>query len=336
MCNKWYLLIAASTLMLSSCSPKSDTVETPSIVPSATITTQPAATATLTVIPSPTSQPILTPEPIPTKAQTLTSADSIQINLFRLVPPDYLGAGYCNLGLIMEDPDLKSAFESIPNVCPFLGSQILGSSVDRMISFSKVPDDSTQVTMGIVYILYGDFAEITLPELIQENGLEDPILQDYQGFELMVEEQGEPFNSAAMIMDESTIVWGEETGVKAVLDTALGLKTSPLADLGAALPQVLVASVLNNCPKYENLGCTAVVLPGLAKVTSSDISLLQVYEFEDLDMAASALDTILTDAESGNIQVGSIKIADDNITQDGRFIILEDLLPIEEIGDVFE
>lgn len=191
--------------------------------------------------------------------------------------------------------------------------------------------------MGIVYILYGDFAKLILPELIREIGLEDPILQDYLGFVLMVEEQGEPFNSAVMIMDESTIVFGEETGVKSVLDTALGVKSSQLADLGAALPQVLIASVLNNCPKYENLGCTAVVNPGLVQGTSSDFSLLQVYQFEDLDLASSALDTILRDAESGNtIQIGSIKVDGDVITQEERFIFLEDPLPIEEISDLFE
>ena len=336
MCNKLYLLIAASTLLLTNCSQTSDAVETPTIVPSSSITPQPAATATLTIIPSPTSSPTLTPELIPTKAQTLTSADSIQINLFRLVPPDFLGAGYYHLGLIMEDPDLKSAFESML-IYPFKDSQILASSVDRMITFSLVPGDPTQATMSIVYILSGDFAEVTLPELMQENEIEDSVLQDYQGFELMVLEEGDPFIVAMTIMDDSTIVWGEESGVKAVLDTALGLKSTPLADLGAALPQVLWAGVFNNCPQYEDLGCTAMVVPGLAQGSNSDISLLHVYQFEDLDLAASALDTILTDVESGNItQTGSIKIVGDIITQDGRFIILEDLLPIEEIRDVFE
>jgi hypothetical protein len=226
---------------------------------------------------------------------------------------------------------------SIPNVSPFLGWQILGSSVDRMISFSNVPDDPTSVMTSIIYVLSGDFAEVTLPELMQENEIENSVLQHYQGFELMVLEEGDPFNVAMTNMDESTIVWGEETGVKAVLDMALGLKSSPLADLGAILPQVLVASALNNCPQYEDLGCTAVVIQGLAQGTSSDLSLLQVYEFEDLDLAANALDIILTDAESGNItQAGRIKIGGDNVTQDGRFIVLEDLLPIEEIVGVFE
>jgi len=312
-------------------------METLTNVPSAAITTQPAATTTHTVIQSPKSQPTLTPILKPTKAQTLTSADSIQIYLFRLVPPDFLGAGYANLGLIMENPDLKSAFESIPSVSPFLGLQIMDSHAERMISFSKVSDDPTHATMGIVYILYGDFAEAALPELVQQSSLVDPILMDYQGFELMIEEHGEPFNSAYMILDESTIVFGEETGVKAVLDTTLDLKSSPLSDLGAVLPQVLFASVFNNCPQYEDLGCTAMVVPGLALGISSDISLLHVYEFEDSDLAARAQDTIHDSVESGTItQTGSIKIVSDSITQEGRFIILEDLISVEEIGDVLE
>jgi hypothetical protein len=111
---------------------------------------------------------------------------------------------------------------SIPNVGPFLGWQILGSSVDRMISFSNVPDDPTSVMMSNIYVLSGDFAEVTLPELMQENEIENSVLKDYQGFELMVLEEGDPFNVAMRNMDDSTIVWGEETGVKSVLDTALG------------------------------------------------------------------------------------------------------------------
>jgi hypothetical protein len=276
-----------------------------------------------------------TPTNVPSATIT-THTDSIQYNLLRLVPPDFLGAGYYDLGVIMEDPELKSAFEKIL-FNPFQDSQILGSSIDRIISFSKVPDDPPGAMMGIISILDGDFAEITLPDLIQENEYEVPILQDYQGYELMVDEQEDSIDYAMTIMDESTIVFGEESGVKAVLDTALGLNSSPLTDLGAVLPQVLMASVFNNCPQFEDLGCTMMVVPGLAQGTGPDISFLHVYEFEDLDLAASALDTIHNNAVSGNItQTGSIKVVGDNITQDGRYIIIEDLLPIEEIGDIFE
>jgi len=95
--------------------------------------------------------------------------------------------------------------------------------------------------------------------------------------------------------------------------------------------------VFNSCPQYEDLGCTAAVIQRLAQGTSSDLSLLQVYEFEDLDLVASDLDIILTDAESGNVtQTVRIKIGGDNVTQDGRFKVLEDLLPVEEIVGVFD
>jgi len=103
---------------------------------------------------------------------------------------------------------------SIPNVSPFLGWQILGSSVDRMISFSNVPDDPTSVMMSNIYVLSGDFAEVTLPELMQENEIENSVLKDYQGFELMVLEEGDPFNVAMTNMDDSTIVWGRKQELK--------------------------------------------------------------------------------------------------------------------------
>ena len=336
MSKKLYLLIAASMVLLSSCSQTSDTIETSTIIPSARITTTPAFTETPTVIHSPTSQPSRTPEQ-PTTATILTSADLIQINLFQLVPPDFLGAGYTNLGLIMEDPDLKTAFESIPGVSPFLDWQVSGSPVDRMISFSTVPDGLAQAAIGIVYILHGDFTEVSLPELVQESSSADPVLMEYQGFELMVEEQGDPFNSAYLILDQSTIVFGEETGVKAVIDTSLGLESSPLADLGGALPLVLFASVFNHCPQYQDFGCTAMVVPGLALGSSPGISLLHVYEFKDFDMAASAQDTIRESVECGTIaQAGSIKIVPDRFALEGRFIILEDLISVEDIGNILE
>jgi hypothetical protein len=176
-----------------------------------------------------------------------------------------------------------------------------------------------------------------MPELVEEFEFENLALQDYQGFEYMVEEQGEPFNLAVMIMNESTIVFGEESGVVAVVDTALSLTSPHLADLGAVLPSVLTASVLSNCSQYESLGCTAVVIHALAPGPDSDLLLLQVYQFEDANFAEDALDTIVADIESGNtVQFGSMKIRGDKVSQDERFIIVEEVLPIENIGSVFE
>lgn len=306
MCQKWLLLVLVCTLALSSCSQTSSTLDAPAILPSATITPPPSV-----------------------------SADPIQANMFRLVPPNYLGAGYYDIGLVMGDPDLKSALESI-FAYPFQDSQILGDRVDRMIGFSRVPDGATQGTIRFVYILNGDFEGVTLNELIQENELEDSVVQDYQGFQ-MVEVQEESVNFALAIMDESTILFGEVTGVEAVLDTTFSLDSSPLANLGAVLPPLLMASVFNNCPQYKDLGCTAMVVPGLTQGAGPEISLLHIYEFEDPESAASAMDTILSDVESGNTtQTGSIKILGEEVTQDGRYIILKDHLPVEKIGDLLE
>ena len=334
--NRWLFLMIAGILLLVGCSQAAEITDIPTSVPSATATKYPTAAATPTVKLTSTTQPTQTREPTPIKEQALPSGDSIQADLFGLVPPDSLSAGYCDFQMIREDPELKSAFEAVPDVCSDLFS-IPGGRVDQLIAFGRKPDDSTQVMMGIIYILYGEFTDVTLPELVQEFGFEDLVLQEYQGFEYMVEEQGEPFSSAVMIMNKSTIVWGEVSGVMAIIDTALGLNSPHLADLGAVLPPVLTASVLRNCPQYEGLGCTALVIPALAQGIDSDLLLLQVYQFEDANLAANALETITADIESGNTtQFGSMKIRGDTITQDRRFIIIEDVLPIENIGSVFE
>jgi hypothetical protein len=79
------------------------------------------------------------------------------------------------------------------------------------------------------------------------------------------------------------------------------------------------------------------VVPGLALGNSSNISYLHVYGFEDSDLATIAQDTIQENIESGvTIQTGSIKILSADITQEGRFIILENTIYFEEISDVFE
>jgi len=336
MVNRWLFLMMAGAVFLASCSQAGEIAEIPSGVPPTAATKPPTATIAPRDNPTSTHQPSQTPEPTPIKEQVLPSRDSIQANLFGLVPPDSLSAGYCDFQLIMEDPEIKSAFEAATDVCSSLFS-IPSGRVDQLISFGRKPDDSARVMMGIISILYGEFAEVTLPELVKEFGFEDLVSQEYQGFEYMVEEKGEPFNSAVMIMDESTIVFGEESGVLAVIDTALGVNSAHLADLGAVLPPALTVSVLGNCPQYEALGCTGLVIHALAKGTSSYLLLLQVYQFEDPDLAVKALDTIVAEIESGNtIQFGSMKMKGDRITQEGQFIIVEEFLPIEDIGMVFE
>ncbi len=335
--RRWILLMMAGMLLLIGCGQAAEETEIATSIPAATNTKQPTATTVPTDIPTSTPQPTQTPEPTPVKELAFPSGDSIQANLFGLVPPDSLSAGYCDFQRIRDDPDLISALELVPEICPFSFSPIPGGRVDQLIAFGRKPDDPARVTMGIIYILHGEFPELTLPALVQDLELEDLVLQEYQGFEYMVEEQGDPFNFAWMIMDESTIVFGEESGVRAAIDSALGLNSPHLADLGAALPPVFTASVLKNCPKYEELGCTALVIHALTQGPSPDLSLLQVYQFEDPDLAANAFDTIKADIESGDtIQFGSMKIKGETITQEGRFIIVEDSLPVEDLGKVFE
>jgi hypothetical protein len=283
-----------------------------------------------------TREPIATDPPASNPTQAPAFEGSTQIRLFRLVPADFLGAGFYDLGLIMADPELDAAFEGIV-FYPFQDSQLLGSGIDGMVSFSRPAGDFTGAAMSVVHIFYGDFADITLDQLALENEIDGAVFQDYQGFEMLVEEQADPFKTAISVLDEATMVFGEETGVKAVLDTARGSAPAPLADLGAALPPLLMASIFNRCPQYEELGCTAMVVPGLAQGTGDELSFLHVYQFEEPDQAASALEIISGDAGRGNLsQTGSIKISGENISQEGRYVIIEERIPPGEIGAIFE
>jgi len=259
MSKKCFLLIVGTLYLLSGCNPSMEATVVPASLPSATFIASPTTTKNPTEIPTSTSQPVQATEtvqatePAPVNVQDLPAKDAIQASLFGLMPPDSLSAGYCDLQQIWEDPDMKSVFELVPDICPSDFSPIPGAKVDRLISFGRAPDETERVRMAIIYVLYGDFQDVTLAGLAQEPWFEDLVIQEYQGFEVLVEEQGEPFNSAVLILDESTIVFGEASGVMAVIDTFLGLNSPSLASLGAVLPSMLTASVLVNCPQYEDL-----------------------------------------------------------------------------------
>jgi hypothetical protein len=120
----------------------------------------------------------------------------------------------------------------------------------------------------------------------------------------------------------------------AVLDTANGLQTPPLADLGAALPQVFFAMLGGGCHLEA---CTTQVLVGLAKGPEGTISTIQLYQFENPEMAADALPAVETQQEGGGIiSMGAVDIIGDTITQEGRFIKLEGAFPIEDLSRMFE
>lgn len=345
--KRWHLFIMVGILALVSCSrgsPSNDLTliptDQPTEAPTQPPTTpeQPEATAILVETPTLTSSLTPTSVPPPTKSpvtdQVFKPAGPVQINLFRLVPSGFLGAGYCSNRAIRADPDLSAAFEASPDSCPFLDSQNL--DIDGLMGASVSIEGAERVSMGIVYILSGDFAGLTLPELLQEMTLEDPVPQVYLDFDLMVAEGDEQPNFALTILDETTIVFGEENGVKAVLDTAISQEPGLLADLGTALPQVVYATVLRHCPQYEDLGCTAVVMAGLVQWIGTDLSLIKFYQFDDPKSAAKALESILAAGEAGRrIQFGSVDMIGDTVTQDERFILVEGFISVGEIEGLF-
>jgi hypothetical protein len=173
-----------------------------------------------------------------------------------------------------------------------------------------------------------------MPEWIPED-LAGVSFQDYQGVEITVIEVAQDLEYASAFIDEATWVFGPEAGVKAVLDTAKGLTTPPLADLGTALPHVFFAMVGGSC-EYE--ACTAQVIVGLAKGPEGTISTIQLYQFENAEMAADALPAIRTQQEEGlrKVSMGSVDIIGDTITQEGRFVKVEGALPIEDLSRMFE
>jgi hypothetical protein len=147
-----FFLLIAGTLLLAGCNQAVDMIEIPTSVTSVTATKYPTEVVTPRDIPTSTPQPAQTLEATPIKEQTLPSGDSIQAVLFGLAPPDSLSAGYCDFQMIREDPELKSAFAAVPNVCSDSFS-IPNGRVDQLIAFGRRPDVSTRVMMGIIYVL---------------------------------------------------------------------------------------------------------------------------------------------------------------------------------------
>ncbi|MCH8094211.1 MAG: hypothetical protein IH953_06420 [Chloroflexi bacterium] len=74
----------------------------------------------------------------------------------------------------------------------------------------------------------------------------------------------------------------------------------------------------------------------MAKGPEGTISTIQLYQFENAEMAANALPAIRTGQEEGKSQFGSVKIVGDTFTQEGRFVKVEGVLPIEDLSRMFE
>ncbi len=321
MSKKLLLIIIPLTLFLANCS-QSDAP--PTSAPTDTLTPTPTATPALVQIPT------LTGTPMPISA---APDNSIQIDLFRLIPPGFLSAGYCDVKRIREDPALKSVFEAVSGGCPL--SEML-DEVDAKMSVVLPPSaaDSSGITFTATTIRRGNFDREAMAEQLRED-FPGASLQDYQGVELTVIETEQGLRLASAFIDEAAWVLGPETGVKAVLDTAKGLTTPPLADLGAVLPPVFSAAVWASCD-YEAEGCTASVFVGLAKGPEESISMIQLYEFGNAEIAAEALPAIRTRQEEGISQFGSVKVVGDTITQEGRFVKVEGTLPIDDLPRMFE
>lgn len=76
---------------------------------------------------------------------------------------------------------------------------------------------------------------------------------------------------------------------------------------------------------------------GLAKGPEGTLSKIQLYQFENAEMAADALPAIRTQQEGGGIvSMGSVDIVGDTITQEGRFVKVEGALPMEDLSRMFE
>jgi hypothetical protein len=237
---------------------------------------------------------------------------------------------------------LKAIFETVSAGCPLSGPYKVPDYIDATMGIAVLPSEGGRpgITIGALTIYRVNFDREAMAERPQESDLADALppvtAQDYLGVELSVTETEEGFRVASASIDEATTVFGGEGGVKAILDTAKGLTTSPLTDLGAALPRVFFAALLGACT-YEDQGCTVEVSVGLAKGPEGTISVIQFYQFENAEMAADALPTIRTkQEEGGTLQMGSIEIVGDTITQEGRFVKVEGTLPIEDLPRLFE
>jgi hypothetical protein len=234
---------------------------------------------------------------------------------------------------VREDPELKSVFEAISGGCALSGER---DDVDALMGVSMLPSaaGSSGISLPIATIRRGNFDMEAMAEQLQED-FAGALIQDYLGVEVAVLETEQGLRLASAFIDEATWVLGSEAVVKAVIDTAQDLTTPHLAEMGAALPRVFWAAVWASCD-YEAEGCTASVFVGLAKGPEGSISTIQLYQFENAEMAADALPAIKARQEEGISQFGSVKIVGDTITQEGRFVKVEGVLPMEDLSRMFE
>lgn len=320
------LVLILLCCLLSACGPSPEEQ-------AATSAAETAAAATSTPLPTSTLAPTSTPYPTSTPALIfLDPASPLQIEMFSLIPPGFTSASYFDMALIKEDPGLMMAFESHLTNFFFMDfiediDAIVGVVVPATVKF-----DSSGFVISYTSIYRGNFDQDAIRNHEMFSGAST---RNYRGVEISTKEQESGLSVASAFLDETTWLFNNEGGVMAVIDMVKDLTAPPLADLGAALPRVFFAMMYGFCD-YDF--CDTSVILSLAKRPDGTISTIQLYQFENAEMAAEALPAMMAQQEAGEMiqNIGSLTISGDHIKQEGRFVLVEGTLPVEEIHRLFE
>ena len=188
MSKKLHLTVITLTLSLAKCSQ-----------PNASATSAPTNAQTITPTPAPTAIPAPTQTPTSKNTPTPISAEpdnSAQVGMYRLIPPGFLSAGYCDVKQVREHPELKSVFEAVSGGCALSGEP---DEVDALMGIGVLPSaaGSSGITLPIATIRRGYFDREAMAEQLQED-FAGALHQDYQGIELAV------FGSVKIVGDTFT------------------------------------------------------------------------------------------------------------------------------------
>jgi hypothetical protein len=255
-------------------------------------------------------------------------------DLIHLIPSDFTAASYFDMKYLRENSDLNLPDHTGQNFCAALASpenvdEVLGLVLPSTIS----ADSGIQITA--VTICRGNFDEETIME---QDDYPVTSTQKYKGFELSIFDLGSDLQMTSTFLDETTWVLSmKDAGVKAVIDYANSLATPPFADLGAALTDAFIFTMM----KCEYEACTAHVHISLTKGSEGPISMIQLYQFENAERAADALPEIRARQEEGILTfygsgTNPVPIIGDSTTQEGRFIKIEGTIPVEDLPRMFE
>lgn len=320
------LVLILLCCLLSACGPSPEDL-------AATSAAETKAAATNTPLPTSTLSPTSTPIPTSTPALPfLDPASPLQIEMFSFIPSGFISASYCDMALIKEDPDLMMALESFTTNLAY-GDSI--EDIDAAAAFvvpATMKLDSSGVGISWTSIYRGNLDQDAIMNQVMSSGAST---RDYRGVEITTKELESGFTVASAFLDETTWLENNEGGVMAVIDMVRDQTVPPLADLGATLPRVFFVMMYGFC-QYDY--CDTSVIISLAKRPDGTISAIQLYQFENAEMAADALPAIMVQQEAGEMiqNIGSLTISGDYVTQEGRYIMIEGTLPVEDIHRLFE